>query len=71
MPHDTVIMFIQFDSSLLVPTKTDAAKASPMDYERPGQPEVRVDIIFSFASVKNVFIKCVRLVCVVLTGRSV
>ena len=44
MPHDTVILLIQFDSPLSVPTKTDAAKASTMDYEGPGQPEVRVDI---------------------------
>ena len=44
MPHDTVILLIQFDSPLSVPTKTDAAKASTMDYEGPGQPEVRVGI---------------------------
>ena len=44
LPHDTVILLIQFDNPLLVSTKTDAAKVSPMDYERPGQPEVRVDM---------------------------
>ena len=44
MPHDTVILLIQFHSPLSVPTKTDAAKAVTMDYERPRQPEVRVVI---------------------------
>ena len=38
MLHDTVILLIQFDSLLLLLTKTDAAKASPMDCEQPGRP---------------------------------
>ena len=43
-----------------------------MDYERPGQPEVRVDMhIFHLLQIKLFLKKCFRIICVVLTGSFV